>query len=224
MDKLVCAEDGGLGQREDAHLTRRLQELYVESGVRDGSPPNAVAVWKAIERVATRNKGCAERGLAPYPMPDWVNDYLLQSADKISRLWLGIRPADNRPLWRGVGQDLGSIAFHKKDSKDLIGYLRGNKKDGKPDTRVEHVAAALGFAGGGEGGWSAFKRHDRAARDTQYLAIYDHRDLDTAEARVRRDVRETLCNTIKKNPNERLSTDQTIRNRLSAARRARPKT
>ena len=82
---------------DDRALVERLEELRREAEA-DGDFLDVVAVWEAIERIAVHNRRLSEQGEAPHPFPEWINNYLLRSADKISRLWLGIRPEDDRPL------------------------------------------------------------------------------------------------------------------------------
>ena len=111
---------------------------------------------------------------APYPFPEWINNYLHRSADKISRLWLGIRPEDDRPL--------ADMNFDGKLRKVPEGeeLLR--------DHRVDHLASALGFV---RRGMNAFQRHDRTTRAADYLRIHDNPELP-------RDVRRKFVDHIKK--------------------------
>ena len=80
----------------DRALVERLEILH-RAFEADKDFPDVVAVWETIERISANNRKLLERGEAANPFPEWVNDYLLRSADKISRLWLGIRPEDDRP-------------------------------------------------------------------------------------------------------------------------------
>jgi hypothetical protein len=178
--------------RDDRALGERLEELRREAEA-DGDFLDVVAVWEAIKRVAVNNRQLLEQGEAAHPFPEWINNYLLRSADKISRLWLGIKPEDDRQL--------ASINFNE------IGELRKvPQKERLRDDRVNHLASALGFV---RRGMTAFQRHDRTTRDADYLRIYDDPDLPT-------DVRRKFVGQMTKH----IGTEQAVRNRLSKARRA----
>jgi hypothetical protein len=82
---------------DDLFLAKKLDELQSQLQA-DSEFPDVIAVWEAIKRITGRNQRCVERGIAPYPLPEWVNEYLLRSSDKIGRLELGIRVEDDRPL------------------------------------------------------------------------------------------------------------------------------
>jgi hypothetical protein len=181
----------------DRALVERLEELRREAEA-DGDFLDVVAVWEAIERIAGHNRRLTDQGEAPYPFPEWINNYLHRSADKISRLWLGIRPEDDRPL--------ADMNFDGKLRKVPEGEERLR------DHRVDHLASALGFV---RRGMNAFQRHDRTTRDADYLRIHDNPELP-------RDVRRKFVDHIKKT--EHIGTEA-VRNRLSKARRAaaRPK-
>lgn len=156
-----------------------------------------------------RNSGCVDRGQMPYPLPEWINDYLLRSADKIGRLWLGIKPDDDRPLMSMNFNEVGEL--RKMREGDGAGHERFR------DRRTDYVAAALGFATKGA---SAFSRHDRTERDRLYLRIYDNPDLKlTDRPDLKLTDRRTLFHSIMKN--EGIGTDQAVRNRLSRARTKR---
>lgn len=86
----------------DAELTEKLDALRSELDAEDKAGPNVFVIWEAIGRVAARNQGCLDRGEPTFPMPEWVNDYLLRGSEKIERLWLGIEPDDNlERFWLG---------------------------------------------------------------------------------------------------------------------------
>jgi hypothetical protein len=173
-------------QLSDASLAKKLDELHSTF-----DPDDVVVIWEAIGRVAARNNERGKRG--SYPMPRWINDYLLRSADKISRLSLGVRPEDDRPLL--------------EIPVDEIGELRQvPQSDRLRDGRVDRVAVALGFVRQGS---SAFQRHDRAERDQQYLVLYDNDEATDADQNL-------LVTSIMKN--EGISSEQAVRNRLSKAR------
>ncbi len=172
----------------------------------DEAFPNAVVAWEAIGLILGRNGRLLQKGEAPYRLPDWINKYLLRTADKIGRLWLGIRPEDDRPLPSMVNE---------------IGELRkipqGNRYR---DDRIGHLASALGFV---RQGASAFHRHDRIMRDADYLRIYDNPDLQDNKP-YQKEIRQALVHAMMKN--EGIATEEAVRNRLSkarAARRSRPK-
>lgn len=189
----------------DRVLGERLEELR-RAAEADGDFLDVVAVWEAIERIAVHNRRLTDQGEAPHPFPAWINNYLLRSADKISRLWLGIRPEDDRP-----SADIGV---------DNIGELRKVPEGGRlRDDRINHIASALGFV---RPGVTAFQRHDGATRDADYLRIYDDPDLQ-GNRRYQTEVRRAVVDQMKKT--ERIGTDEAVRNRLSKARRAaaRPK-
>jgi hypothetical protein len=178
----------------DRALAERLEGLRraFEAG---GDFPDVVAVWEAIERITANNRKLLKQGEAAGPFPEWVNDYLHRSADKIGRLWLGIRPEDDRPM--------ADIGF------DEVGELKQVRQGGRlRDDRISHVAAALGFA---RRGVTAFQRHDRTTRDADYIKIYDDPDLQIEGRRA-------VVSQMKKT--EHINTDQAVRNRLSKARRA----
>ena len=178
----------------DRTLDEGLEALRREAEA-DGDFLDVVAVWEAIERIAVHNRRLTDQGEAPHPFPAWINNYLLRSADKISRLWLGIRPEDDRPL-----ADIGV---------DNIGELRKVPEGGRlRDDRINHVASALGFV---RPGVTAFQRHDRVARDADYLRLLDDRDLQRKDRRA-------IVNQMKNT--EHIGTDEAAWNRLSKARRA----
>jgi hypothetical protein len=184
-------------------LGERLEELRREAEA-DGDFLDVVAVWEAIERIAGHNRRLTDQGEAPYPFPEWINNYLLRSADKISRLWLGIRPEDDRPL--------ADIGF------DNIGELRKVPQGERlHDARIDHVASALGFV---RPGVTAFQRHDRTTRDAEYLRIYDNPDLQ-GDRRYQTEVRRAVVGQMKKR--EHIGSEQAVINRLSKARRAGPR-
>jgi hypothetical protein len=175
----------------DRVLGERLEELR-RAAEADGDFLDVVAVWEAIERIAVHNRRLTDQGEAPHPFPAWINNYLLRSADKISRLWLGIRPEDDRPM----------------ADMNFDGELRKVPEGERlRDHRVDHLASALGFV---RRGMNAFQRHDRTTRDADYLRIHDNPDLPT-------DVRWKFVDHIKKT--EHIGTEA-VRNRLSKARRA----
>jgi hypothetical protein len=180
---------------DDRALGERLEKLRREAEA-DGDFLDVVAVWEAIERIAVHNRRLTNQGAAPHPFPEWVNNYLLRSADKIGRLWLGIRPKDDRPV-----ADIGV---------DKCGELRKVPQAGRlRDARINHLASALGFV---RTGMTAFQRHDRTTRDADYLRIYDDPDLPTEG---RRKFVAQMKDT------EHSGTEQAVRNRLSKARRSK---
>jgi hypothetical protein len=185
----------------DPSLGRRVDELRCDFEANKDFP-DVVAAWEAIARISARNRELTSQGEAPYPMPEWLNSYLLRSAEKIGRLGLGISPSDDRSF--------DEIGF------DNIGELRKVLQgDRYRDDRANHVAPALGFV---RKGANAFQAHDRAETDAGYLRVHDNPDL--ADNRPsQREVRKLLAGVIKKN--ERFATDEAVRNRLSAARSRR---
>jgi hypothetical protein len=184
---------------DDRALGERLEELRRDAEA-DGDFPDVIAVWAAIERIAVHNRRLMDQGKAPHPFPEWINNYLLRSADKISRLWHGIRPEDDR--------DLAFVNFNE------IGELRKVPQgERRRDNRINHVASALGFV---RNGATAFQRHDRARRDADYLRVYDNPDLQ-GNRPLQTDVRRAVLLAMKKN--EHIDTEA-AKNRLSKARRA----
>ena len=169
-------------------LDEKLDELRREFEL-GGDFPDVVAAWEAIGRILTHNR--LQSDVAPFPLPEWVSNYLAQAADKIGRLELGIRPEDNRPL--------GTIPF------DEVGELRKVPHAGRSrDDRTRHLAGALGFV---RNGVTAFQRHDRTRLDALYLHIHDDRE---ATPQVRRAVVQAM---------KTVGTAEGGRNRLSKARR-----
>ena len=69
---------------DDLFFSQKLDERESQLEA-DSEFPDVVAVWEAIKRITGRNQGCVERGIAPYPLPEWVNEYLLRSSDGIGR-------------------------------------------------------------------------------------------------------------------------------------------
>ncbi|MBW4022020.1 MAG: hypothetical protein HIU92_02615 [Proteobacteria bacterium] len=184
-------------QISDSTLSRALDDLrdrYSQDG-------DVIAAWDAIERLTKHNRKQAERGLTPYPMPDWMNSYLAQCAEKIGRLSLGIDPADERPL--------PSIPF------DEVGALRQvpDAEGGYTDKRSSYVGQALGFV---RKGWSAFQRHDRETSDDLHLSIHDSPQLED-HRQLRKEVQGSLSDLIQKQ--ESISA-LAFRNRLSKARQS----
>jgi hypothetical protein len=184
----------------DPALAERLDALR-HAFEADKAFPDVVAVWEAIKLVTAKNKNLSERGAEPYPLPDWISSYLLRSADKISRLSLGIHPEDDRPLaLMNVGE---------------VGCLRKVRQaDRDRDVRATSVGTAFGFVRKGK---SAFQHHDRAERDSQYLGIYDDPSLDD-EKPVQREVRRAVLMAMMKN--EHIGSEA-AKNRLSKARASR---
>ena len=183
---------------EDPWLSKKLDELH-RAFEADETFPDVIAVWEAIERVAEKNQKLSQEGCEPYPLPEWINGYLVRSADKISRLSLGIRPEDDRPL--------NSMNFNE------VGELRSVPEGSRSrDERARHVPAALGFV---RQGATAFHHHDRVTRDAAYLKIYDNPEIQDNKP-LQREVRATLVRMMKKNEG---GGDDAIKNRLSKARR-----
>jgi hypothetical protein len=200
-------------EQDAAALAEALEELH-RKFIGDGEPPgDVIAAWEAIERLARLNKRREGRGEPPFPMPGWINDYLLRSADKIRRLSLGIPPEDDR---RDIPID--EIGVLRK-----VRHADGGGAERFRDERLKHVAPAMGFAAKG---WTAFQRHDRAEDDALFLRIHDDPDLKdnkvlrTNNKALRTEVRQSLYGVIAKQ--EGLG-DGAIRNRLSAARTASKK-
>jgi hypothetical protein len=186
---------------EEPALAKKLQDLR-RKFIAAEAFPDVVAVWEAIRVITNLNSKLSKQGRVPHPLPGWINDYLLQSANKIGRLSLGIRPEDERPL--------ASMNFNE------VGELRAVcQTDRVRDTRTHHVASALGFVRKGE---SAFQRHDRIERDANYLRIHDDPSLQDDRPR-QREAQQILLRVMMKN--EHLGTEQSARNRLSKARAAR---
>jgi hypothetical protein len=191
---------GPRARANDPAFDDRLEELrrLYEA---DEAFPNGVAAWEAIGLILGRNGRLLREGEAPCRFPEWINNYLLRTADKIGRLWLGIRPEDDRPLTSMVNE---------------IGELRKvQQMDRFRDDRISHLASALGFV---RQGVSAFRRHDRTVRDAEYLKIYDDPDLEDNKPH-QQEVRQALVRVVMRN--EGISTEEAVKNRLSKARKAR---
>lgn len=190
---------------DDLFLARKLDELQSQFEA-DDEFPDAIAVWEAIRRIAKRNLDCSPSGGKPYPFPAWINNYLYRGAEKISRLWLGIKTDDDQPLLEkglsGVGE-LRKVAYGKKGGASELRYR---------DDRAKHVTAALGFV---QKGRNAFQHHDKSTRDADYLQIHDDPALEDNK-QLRRDVRRIVIEQMKKN--EHID-EPAARNRLSKARR-----
>jgi len=185
---------------EDAYLHNQLEELRWLSFADGSTGPNPIPVFEAIGRVIKENKVRTDRGLSPYPLPGWIDDYLLMASEKIARLSLGIAP-----------EALQSIPFDEVGALRKVRQVDGRNADGTEaerfrDTRSDHVAAALGFAG--DGG-TAFRRHDKLVRDAQYLRIYDDPDLGSS--------RDPLVSQIQKI--EGIGSVEAVRNRMAKARK-----
>jgi hypothetical protein len=185
---------------DEIALSKSLERLR-HSFERDN---DVIALWEAIAVIGRYDKRSERKGLPRQPMPNWISNYLADSAEKIHRLWLGIEPADDRPV--------RDMAF------DTVGKLRKvPQSDGGGDTRfrderVLHVARAFGLAGSG---WNAFQKHDRLEADADLLAIYDDPALQE-DPKLRKEVHGTLFNLIQTQEN---ASPASVRNRLSKARK-----
>jgi hypothetical protein len=186
--------------KDDLLLAKKLDELRSQFGA-DSEFPDVIAVWEAIKRITGRNQRCVEQGIAPYPLPEWVNEYLLRSADKIGRLELGIRVEDDRPLSSMNFNEVGEL---RKVPEGKGGRCR--------DARSDHVAAALGLV---RKGWNAFQHHDKSIRNAQYLELYDNPALKD-DKHLRREVQGIVIGQMKKNEHME---EPAAHNRLSKARR-----
>lgn len=193
----------------DPRLWEKLEELRLEFE-RDRAFPNVLAVWEAIERVTGRNKDLRDRGRAPHPIPVWINEYLVRSANKIARLSVGIRPDDDRAL------------SPMSNFSELCEVLRaqgynddGGKSKQFRDERTHHVASALGFVMKGA---SAFQRNDRIERDNRYLRVYDDPQLEYDKV-LQRDIRACVTRAIVEN--EGIDGEQANKGRLPQTRETR---
>lgn len=193
----------------DIDLGRDLEELRRKFELGD-----VVSAWLGMQRVAAHNK---EHPETPYPMPAWLNDYLLHSAQKITRLADGIRPDDERPIREII-------------ESGALGYLRKVKQaDGAKalkdvrlrDERAAHIGTALGLAGAG---WNGFQRHDQIRHDEMLLHSLDDPTLQD-DPLMRDIVRKRLYATVAR-PEGMLETtmsEAAFSNRASKARGARRK-
>jgi hypothetical protein len=186
-------------QADTMELAKKLDELQSQFEA-DNEFPDVIAVWEAMGRIARRNLDCSRSGGKPHPFPAWINSYIARGAEKISRLWLGIKTDDDQPLSEkgisGTGE-LRKVPHGKKDSASELRYR---------DVRADHVASALGFV---QKGRSAFQHHDKSTSDAQYLEIYDVHALEDQQRR-------TVIEQMMKNES---ITEAAARNRPSKARR-----
>jgi hypothetical protein len=189
-----------MSRADEITLDKSLLDLR-QSFALDG---DVISLWEAIATVNRHNKRCARKGLPTHAMPDWIVEYLAESAEKVHRLWLGIAPTDDRSI--------EEIGFNQ------VGKLRKvPQSDGKGDVRfrderISHIAQAFGFVGNG---WSAFQRHDRAVNEAQLLEIYDDPALQE-EPRLRKEVQDSLLRVVEKQESVSAAS---VRNRLSKARK-----
>ena len=167
----------------------------------DETFPNALAAWEAIRYISRENRNRAAAGEAAIPIPDWLNEYLLRCADKIGRLWLGIRPDDNRTI-----SEIGP---------DNVGELRKVQRGERVrDERAGDVAAALGFV---IKGTTVFQKVDQISKDEAFLDSYDNPDLLDNKALVK-EIQELTLNTMMRQDS---ITEGSAKNRLSKARERR---